>query len=56
MDLPVPPSKQLVYMCLTNGAWGHFEIVDDSVVELHVIEVDDDDTPGVRAGQSKTQL
>jgi hypothetical protein len=56
MDIPVPPHKQTVHVRLANGAWRHFEIVDDGAVEFDVVELNIYGPPSVCTGQSKAQL
>lgn len=56
MDIPVPPQKQIVHVRLANGAWRHFEIVDDGAVKFDVVELNIYGPPSVRTGQSEAQL
>jgi hypothetical protein len=56
MDIPVPPHKQIVHVRLANGAWRHFEIVDDGAVEFDVVKLNIYSPPSVRTGQSEAQL
>jgi hypothetical protein len=48
--VPVPPRNQIIYMSLADGSWCDLEVVDDSPVEFHVVEVNIHGSPSVRAG------